>query len=82
MRPALIAGTLLVAGTVASIAMTLEQIDADGDGLLTFAEVQSLHPEVTENQFAKADTDADGLLTEAELLAAQDSGLLPDDAEG
>ena len=52
-------------------------LDADGDGLVTVAEVQAVYPDVTEDQFSAMDTNADGSLDEAELQAATDAGMMP-----
>ncbi|SEM77277.1 EF-hand domain-containing protein [Palleronia pelagia] len=54
-----------------------QEIDADGDGLLSLREAQTAIPELTEEVFLMADTDGNGLLSQAELLSANERGLLP-----
>lgn len=79
MRPALISLTALAFTATAALAFTVDEIDADGDGALSLAEIQSVHPEVTEDTFVQADTDADGMISAEELAAAQELGLIPAD---
>lgn len=55
----------------------LEDMDANGDGLLTMEEVQAVYPEVTPEQFSQIDANGDGVIDEAELNAAQAEGLMP-----
>ncbi len=76
MKPAMIFFAVALSGT-AAFAQSMAEMDADGDGVLSMAEVQALFPEVTEDAFASADTDGDGVLNEAELTAAQDAGVIP-----
>ncbi|GKY86818.1 EF-hand domain-containing protein [Sinisalibacter aestuarii] len=65
---------LLVSG---SAAFAQDALDADGDGLVTLAELQAMYPDFTDEQFAEADTDASGALDEAELAAATEAGMIP-----
>ncbi|MEH6829490.1 hypothetical protein [Sulfitobacter sp.] len=53
------------------------QADADGDGVLSLAEVQAVYPDVTEDMFTTADLNGDGMLEDAEVKAAQEAGLMP-----
>ena len=75
--------TVLIAATLAvpGLAMAAE-IDANGDGLLTVAEVQAIYPDITAEQFAEMDTNADGSLEEAEVQAATEAGLMPKASDG
>lgn len=67
---------LLVGG--ASLAMgQAESIDADGDGMVSFAELLVLLPAMTEAEFQALDADADGLLNLDEVSAAEEAGLIP-----
>lgn len=77
MRPALIASVALAALPSAVFAMTMDQIDADGDQRLSLAEIRSVHPGVTLEMFRRADTDADGRINARELPGAQAIGLIP-----
>lgn len=58
-------------------AFAAADIDANGDGLLTLDEVQSVFPEISTESFSAMDLNADGALDESEWVAAQEAGLLP-----
>ncbi|WP_172298671.1 EF-hand domain-containing protein [Pseudoruegeria sp. HB172150] len=79
MKSAILSVAVLAATASISSALTLEQIDVNGDGSLTLAELQSVHPGVTDEVFTAADTDADGLINGDELASAQELGLIPAD---
>jgi len=63
-------------GTLA-FAATMEDMDADTDGMITFEEITAIYPDVTEDAFVLADTNADGMIDADELAAAQEAGVLP-----
>jgi len=75
MKSARIALVILLAGTTASFAEGM--LDADGDGMVTMAEVQAMYPDFTAEAFAQADTDGNGSLDATELAAAVDAGTIP-----
>ena len=58
-------------------AFAATEIDANGDGMLTLEEVQTVYPDVTAESFSAMDVNADGSLDEAEAMAAQEAGLFP-----
>ena len=62
---------------LATVAAAAEEIDANGDGLLTLDEVQAAFPEITADSFTAMDVNADGALDDDEVTAAQDAGLMP-----
>lgn len=67
---------LLVGG--ASLAMgQAESIDTDGDGMVSFVELLTVMPALTEEEFLALDADADGLLNVDEIGAAEEAGLIP-----
>lgn len=72
---ALAASLALAAG-----AAMASDLDADGDGAVSFEEMLTVHPAMTGDAFAAIDTDASGTLSDAEIAAAEEAGLLP--AEG
>ena len=57
------------------------QIDADGDGFLSLAEVQAARSEFTIEQFNAIDTNGDGLLSEDERREARANARDDDDAD-
>lgn len=73
--------TLFLAPSLA-FAMTAAEVDANGDGLLSVAEVQAVFPDVTAEQFSAMDLNADGGLDDGEVEAAQEAGLMPAPSEG
>lgn len=48
----------------------LKQADKDGDGKLSFEEVQSIIADITREYFDKLDVDGDGLLTLDEVTVS------------
>jgi len=58
------------------------EVDANGDGILSVAEVQAVYPDVTADQFSAMDLNADGALDDGEVIAAQEAGLMPTPSEG
>lgn len=68
---------LILAAAFAGTAAIAAVEDADGDGMISFAEVIAAYPAVTEETFTELDTDGDGMLTPEEVAAAEAAGLLP-----
>ena len=52
----------------------LGTLDTDGDGMVSYEELQAASPDITPEQFAAIDTDGDGMLNADELSAAQTAG--------
>lgn len=52
-------------------------VDANGDGLLSVTEVQTVYPDITAEQFSAMDLNADGALDDAEVQAATEAGVMP-----
>ena len=78
MKSAKIALALVLLGSTAGFAEGT--LDADGDGLVTFAEVQAMYPDASEEDFVEADNDGSGALDEDEMAIAIESGLVPSGA--
>jgi hypothetical protein len=58
------------------------EVDSNGDGILSVAEVQAVYPDITAEQFAAMDLNADGALDDGEVQAAQEAGVMPAASEG
>ena len=58
------------------------EIDTNGDGLLSAAEMQAVYPGITAETFARIDTNNDGALDDAEMVDAQKQDLLPAPGDG
>ena len=70
---------IIIASALAALAGTAalaQEMDADGDGLVTWDELSAAMPDVTEETFTLADTNVDGGLDADELQAAIDAGLI------
>jgi len=69
-------GLLIGAGLVLTAALAAEDMmmDADGDGLISYAEAVAAYPELSEAEFQALDTDANGGLDMDELVAAREAG--------
>lgn len=52
------------------------EVDADGNGTLSFEELRLAYPALTEEVFAQVDLDASGEADLEEVIAAQEAGLL------
>lgn len=60
-------------------AATLEELDTNGDGMVTLDEFQTMYTEAPEGAFMAIDTNADGTIDAEELSAADEAGLMPMD---
>lgn len=60
----------------AALAQGVADLDSDGDGVLSLAELQAAYPVLTEDGFASIDANADGVVDDAELTAAVEGGAL------
>ena len=72
----------LVAALMTSVAFSANamsaEIDTDGDGMASFAELQVSYPELTEEMFGEIDTNGDGLVDDEEMAIAVELGNLAD----
>jgi hypothetical protein len=64
-----------------ALAVTVSDIDTDGDSLVSFAEMATLYPDLTEDVFGTVDTSDDNLVDEAELAAALEAGVIAEPAQ-
>lgn len=58
-------------------AMTAD-VDTDGDGFASLAELQAIFPDLTDELYQEIDTDGDGLVNDEEMLVAIDAELIAD----
>ncbi|WP_299919407.1 EF-hand domain-containing protein [uncultured Roseobacter sp.] len=72
----------LVAALMTSVAFSANamsaEIDTDGDGKASLAELQVSYPELTEEVFGDIDTNGDGLVDDEEMAIAVELGNLAD----
>ncbi|MEM9392624.1 MAG: EF-hand domain-containing protein [Pseudomonadota bacterium] len=69
----------LTAATLATAAFAMgnkAELDADGDGMLSFAELLVGYPALTEETYGTMDSNADGAIDAEELAAAEEAGLI------
>lgn len=71
-------GALLATFVALSAHAMSTEIDTDGDGKASLAELQTVFPELTEELFQEIDTDADGFLNDEEMMIAVETEMLPD----
>ena len=73
---------ILVAALVASVVFSANampaDIDTDGDGMASFAELQLAYPFLTDSMFVDIDTDGDGFINDEEMAIALELGNLAD----
>lgn len=74
-------GAVLALVAAPAFALTVSEIDSDGDSMLTYAELSVKYSELTEELFADIDSSEDNLVDAAELAAALEAGTLVDVAE-
>lgn len=75
----------LVAALATSVAFAANampaEIDTDGDGMASLAELQVSYPELTDELFQEIDTDGDNLINDEEMAIAVELGNLADPEE-
>jgi hypothetical protein len=67
--------TFASTAALAQTPITFAQLDVDADGRLTLAELQSVWPDITQEEFAAVDIDGVGSITPAQLDTLQASDL-------
>ncbi|MFC7705881.1 hypothetical protein ACFQXB_16995 [Plastorhodobacter daqingensis] len=65
-----------VALAMPALATEFSEIDADGDGVLSFLELQMIYPDLDAGQFDRMDSNGDGYVDAAEHEAAVQAGVL------
>ena len=73
----LVLASALALTAVSAAAMTVVE-DADGNGTYSMDEMIVSFPDLTDADFAEIDADASGEVSQEELVAAVESGLLPE----
>ncbi|XHY16736.1 hypothetical protein SuNHUV7_15270 (plasmid) [Pseudoseohaeicola sp. NH-UV-7] len=75
-------GTMMAALIAApAFALTVSDVDTDGDSQISFTEMAVKYPDLTEEAFGAVDTSGDTLVDEAELAAALESGMIEEPTE-
>lgn len=69
----LFALTLAAGPALAQSPLAFSDVDTDGDGFLSFVELQAVWPDLTQEEFDRADTDGTGALSAEQLAALQPS---------
>ena len=73
--------TLVQAASVLALTITAlsaqSEMDADGDGVLSYNELLAANPAMSEERFIAIDTNSDGAVDADELKMATEAGLLP-----
>lgn len=72
-----VAAVVAVLGVAPVVAQELDMtLDTNGDGMMSFPEMQAGFPDMTEDQFTLVDTTGDGLLDPQEISDAIAAGIL------
>jgi hypothetical protein len=71
-------GALLATFAAFSAHAMSTEIDTDGDGKASLAELQAVIPKFTEDLFLEIDTDADGFVNDEEMMIAVETEMQPD----
>lgn len=78
MKTKILSSVAIVALVASATAMSAStEMDADGDGMYSFAELLVGLPTLTEEAYTTMDANADGAVDPDELAAAQEAGLYP-----
>ena len=81
MRRAALGAIAVAMFAAPAFALTVSDLDTDGDGLVSFTEMAVKYPDLTEDAFGEVDTGDDGFVDEAELAAALAAGTIAEPAE-
>ena len=81
MRRAAIGALMVSLFAAPAFALTVADVDTDGDSLVSFDEMAVKYPDLTEETFAAVDTGGDGFVDETELAAALEAGTIEAPAE-
>lgn len=81
MRRAAIGAILVAMFAAPAFAITVADVDTDGDNLVSFAEMTVKYPDLTEVAFGEIDTSDDNLVDGTELAAALEAGMIEEPAE-
>lgn len=75
-------GTMVAALFAApAVALTVSDVDTDGDSLISFTEMAVKYPDLSEEAFGDIDTSGDSFVDETELAAALEAGKIKEPAE-
>lgn len=81
MRRAAIGAVMVAMFAAPAFALTVSDVDTDGDNLVSFAEMTVKYPDLTEEAFGDIDTSDDSYVDETELAAALEAGVIEEPAE-
>jgi hypothetical protein len=73
----------IVAALIAApaFALSVSDVDTDGDGLVSYAEMTVNYPDLTEEDFGEIDTSGDGFVDESEIASALEGGIIEEPAD-
>lgn len=81
MRVATIGAIVVAMFAAPAFALTVSDVDTDGDSLVSFAEMAVKYPDLSEEAFGEIDTSDDSYVDESELAAALEAGVIEEPAE-
>jgi len=72
-----LAGALFAMASLPAAALSMDELDANADGAVSYGEMLVVVPSMTEVVFVAMDTNGDAMIDADELAAAQEAGTLP-----
>jgi hypothetical protein len=81
MRRAALGAIVVAMFAAPALALTVSDVDTDGDSLVSFAEMTVMYPDLTEEAFGEIDTSDDSFVDDAELAAALEAGTIEEPTE-
>ena len=81
MRRAALGAIVVAMFAAPAFALSVSDIDTDGDSLASFAEMSVIYPDLTEEAFGEIDTNADSFVDQTEITAALEAGMIETPAE-
>lgn len=81
MRRAAVCAIVAALFAAPAFALSVSDVDTDGDRLISLTEMTVKYPDLTEETFGEIDTSDDGFVDEAELATALEADIIEDPAE-
>lgn len=81
MRRAAVGAMVAALFAAPAFALSVSDVDTDGDSLISYTEMSVTYPDLSEDTFGEIDTNGDDFVDETELAAALEAGVIEEPAE-